>query len=145
MLALSALSVAGNVSQGDSANKIFETDFYYENEQNLPYPTCEFGNNLGSGGQPTNLLADYIFMASTAYRDTSVTQDTLDAWFYNSTVIPKDDTETVRSFRESNEIANKSSVQFKLFTFDEGDENLYAVLAIRGTSNAWDALSVSYS
>ena len=143
MFALSGLSIAGDAKEGDLDNAFYERDLFYMNEDNLPYPTCEFGKNLGSGGQPTNLLVDYAFMASAAYRDISVTQESLDAWFYNSTVIPKDDKTTVSTFRESNDIAKQSSVQFKLFTFDEGDDKLFAVVAVRGTTNAWDALSVS--
>jgi lipase ATG15 len=73
-------------------------------------------------------------------RDPNITQNELDQWFYNSagngTSGAVDQQDYVDAYRTSNNIT--SAVSFKLIDFPA--ENL-SLVAVRGTTNAWDALT----
>ena len=146
MLALAYFAVSGDVTVGNRVLNSYATEYSYIDKDPLPYPTCKFGSDLGRG-QPSNLLVDYAFMAQTAYLDDCVTQQALDDWFVNlaESERPTFEEQIVNDFRKS----DMSSVQFKLFSFNRSTTidgvdvvKKYAVVAVRGTSNAWDALSV---
>jgi hypothetical protein len=76
-------------------------------------------------------FADFTFIAGNAYRPENETQPELDGWF-NGTAVNNPD--IVAQWREENNI--QSPVQFNLITFP--DKGNFAIVAIRGTSNAWD-------
>ena len=125
----------GAVGQGsDTPNNLqlnYLPDFVYEQEDDLRYTTCKFGKGLESS--PSRLMADYAFLAGIAYRNENITQSELDQWFGpgNSTDRP----EIVSEFQNLTSTAD-TAVSYKLITFGN-----FAIVAIRGTTNAWDMLS----
>jgi len=124
--------------QGDTTSDFkftYMPDFYYEQQEDLQYPTCSIGKGLvGVGGSQTD-ISDFVYVAALAYRDPTITQDELDQWFGEDVAFDNED--LVQAYRTANNV--QSAVSFKLITFPNVG-NL-ALLAIRGTANAWDALS----
>jgi lipase ATG15 len=135
-LGLFGLAVTQPADSTSDFQFVYLPDFEYEQADDLPYPTCSFGKGLASLGSPTTLMADYAFLAALAYRDPTITQGELDQWFGNGTAV--DQQEFVDNYRNSSDTV-KSAVSYKLITFPEAG-NL-AMLCIRGTTNAWDALT----
>eukprot|EP00814_Leptocylindrus_danicus_P000692 CAMPEP_0116028594 /NCGR_PEP_ID=MMETSP0321-20121206/15519_1 /TAXON_ID=163516 /ORGANISM="Leptocylindrus danicus var. danicus, Strain B650" /LENGTH=946 /DNA_ID=CAMNT_0003502573 /DNA_START=63 /DNA_END=2906 /DNA_ORIENTATION=- len=123
-----------------STERQFVPDFSYDGAEALPYPTCRVGSNFGTGNSDTVQMIDYAFMAGLAYSSTDITQGELNGWFGpGGGVIPTDQKEIVDEFRLRTDNYS-SAVVFKLFTFEEED-GTDAIVAIRGTTNGWDALA----
>lgn len=137
----------GNV--GTPAGVLSAEDFEYKSAETLPYPTCRMGNGLAIPGSEDTALADYTYLSAIAYTDSFTdnpgvddTQAWLDAWFGPGFAV--DEKDFVANYRTDNGVT--SAVQFKLFSFPGAPEALdspagFAIVAIRGTNNGWDALS----
>ena len=115
-------------------------DFEYQPvEDSLRYPTCHITSDLQES--PLTSMADYIFLARVAYRG-NITQQELDSWFGEG--VAEDQPSLVSSYREENSV--DSQVSFKLITYPmrestDGVSRDFAYLAIRGTTNQWEALT----
>ena len=112
----------------------FVPEFYYEQQEDLPYPTCNFGKGLENS--PSRAMADYVFLATLAYKSTEITQDQLNGWFGEG--VATNQPETVANFQQSQ--GDASAVSFKLITFNRTEET-DGIVAIRGTTNPWDMLT----
>lgn len=116
-------------------------DFYYDQEKDLPYPTCKLGKGALAhlNGNSSLYLTDYLFVAGLAYSDTDVTQPQLDQWFGEGNA--KDNYDYVQKYRMG--VQDESSVSYKLISFNRSDygENPMGLISIRGTVTAWDALT----
>mmetsp|Transcript_10578 Transcript_10578/g.16288 ORF Transcript_10578/g.16288 Transcript_10578/m.16288 type:complete len:977 (+) Transcript_10578:110-3040(+) len=129
-------------SEGDRAvpegRVVKGSQFQYTPERILPYPTCRMGNGLAIPGNEETALADYAFLARVAYTESEngIAQQWLDEWFGAGYAF--DNFTMVNDYRNENDVS--SAVEFKLFTFP-GTGTDFAIVAIRGTSNAWDALA----
>lgn len=85
-------------------------------------------------------LADFTFLSAVAYRSPLVTGDLLDTWFKansNMTVIDHQDVVDLFKANDAKQYG-ESPVEYKFLGFPSRD---VGVVAIRGTSNAWDALT----
>jgi len=130
--------------EGDTSSDFEFTylpDFEYVQQDDLTYPTCSFGKGLDALGSGSTDMSDFAYLAALAYRDTSITQTELDKWFgfsneTNSSVAVNKPA-VVDEFRMDTD-RYKSQVSYKMITFPE--VNL-AMVCIRGTTNAWDALT----
>jgi lipase ATG15 len=100
----------------------------------MRYATCQLSNVRGGFGANAT-MADYTFMAGTAYLPVNLTQDALDGWFGEGVAV--DDQATVDAFREEFDTFNQAVV-FKLFTFPS---IRLAIICIRGTTTNWDMLA----
>jgi lipase ATG15 len=127
----------GAVSQSSDSASSFEytflDDFYYEQQADLPYPTCQFGK--GFADSPTNRMVDYAFLDGVAYRNQNITQSQLDGWFGPNFAM--DGQDVVNEFRHQTDNFT-SAVTFKLILFPHRNAS---IVAIRGTTNAWDDLT----
>ena len=111
-------------------------DFEYQQVNDLPSPTCSFGKGPDALGSPTTDLSDFVFLAAVAYLENNITQDQLDQWFGEGVAF--NNQTFVDNYRYSTD-GYKSPVSYKMITFPAAG-NL-AMVAIRGTTNAWDALT----
>lgn len=104
------------------------------------YPTCNFGKGLEDS--PSRLMADYAYLAGLAYRNNDITQSELDQWFVNlNGTTAQDNPDIVEEFRSRTQSID-SAVSYKLLTFsDESTGSVFAIVSIRGTTNAWDMLA----
>ncbi len=110
--------------------------FYYEGSKALNYASCSLGHNILSPDGMFNSLADFTFLGNIAYLDDNHASDALSNWFDVSAENLSADVEEFKtSYQEKN---GASSVLYKLFTFPDSDLN---IVSVRGTSNAWDALT----
>lgn len=138
-LALFLGAVGQNGDTSSDQQFTYLPDFAYRQKEDLRYPTCVLGKEI-EGGPSTRAMADYAYLASLAYRDTTITQNELDQWFGTGVAI--DLPQVVTTFRERHSESD-SAVSYKLISFpnatDEGEN--YAIVSIRGTTNAWDMLS----
>jgi len=129
---------AVTLGANDGKDTPFEmlTDFEYEGNQNMKYPTCKIGKQFQVGDVDSS-LSDFVFLAATAYQKPSITQEALDDWFGENVAI--DEVDKVKAFREEYQEENgNSAVTYKLVSFPDTNR---AIVSIRGTSNAWDALT----
>ena len=125
----------------DNTQRQFIEDFTYDGAEALPYPTCRVGTNLGTENANAVQMVDFAFMAGLAYASIDITQGELNGWFGpGGGVVPTDRKDIVDEFRKRTDNYS-SAVVFKLFTFEE-DDGIDAIVAIRGTTNSWDALAV---
>ena len=85
-------------------------------------------------------LADFVFLAATAYSTSKTMQEDLDSWFGPGEAIIR--TDILEDFKKSDVYADKydnsKSAEYKLVQFVESND---WVLSIRGTSNGVDALT----
>jgi lipase ATG15 len=124
--------------EGDTSSDFeftYLSDFEYVQQDDLMYPTCSFGKGLESLGNLTTDMADYAYLAALAYRDPTITQNELNQWFGDG--IALDNQTYVDDYRAG--IDDRTAVSYKLITFPAAG-NL-AMVCIRGTTNAWDALT----
>jgi lipase ATG15 len=77
-------------------------------------------------------MADYAFLASVAYRNLEVSQIMLDSWFGQNVTVNAQN--VVNEFRNQTDNFT-SAVTFKLIRFPFKNAS---IVAIRGTTNAWD-------
>eukprot|EP00541_Cyclophora_tenuis_P016342 CAMPEP_0116563538 /NCGR_PEP_ID=MMETSP0397-20121206/12791_1 /TAXON_ID=216820 /ORGANISM="Cyclophora tenuis, Strain ECT3854" /LENGTH=616 /DNA_ID=CAMNT_0004089997 /DNA_START=29 /DNA_END=1879 /DNA_ORIENTATION=+ len=139
LLALLGLfSIAINQSAATASNFQFTylPDFEYKQQEDLLYPTCTVGKGLAALGSPSTSIADYAFLAALAYRDPNITQGELDQWFGLN--VSQDQDQYVTNFRRRTDNFT-SAVVYKFITFPNSG-NL-GIVSIRGTINAWDALT----
>jgi hypothetical protein len=112
----------------------FVPEFYYTQQEDLPYPTCDFGK--GFENNPSRSMADYAFLATLAYKSTNITQVQLNGWFGEG--VATNQPETVASFQQSQGDASAASYKLITFNVNGGTDGL---VAIRGTTNSWDMLT----
>jgi lipase ATG15 len=140
LLAFLGLLFGAIVTDSDSTSTDdqyqFLPDFYYEQQEDLPYPTCEFGKGLENS--PSRALADYAFLSTLAYRTTNITQQQLDGWFGEG--VATNHPEVVSAFQEQQTWAADAGASYKLITFDVNGRT-DGLVAIRGTTNPWDMLT----
>jgi len=141
-VALGFLSSTENVKESfDTIPQTFLPDFEYKEHENLSYPTCNVGSSSklidGLIDGETAGLADYIFISGLAYKDSSIVQPQLDQWFGEG--VATDEVDLVKNYRSS--INDRSSVQYKLISFNHGTEKPTALLSVRGTATAADTLA----
>lgn len=132
------LAVALGFDSGGAAFTTI-TGFRYQGAGDLQYSSCSLGRGIVTPDTAQNSLVDITFLASQAYTtsESNETQEALLQWFDDPQVV--DEFEVVKTFRESYAEGKKqSAVQFKLIGFPSND---LGVISVRGTSNAWDALS----
>lgn len=135
-LGLCAMAVT---QEGDTSSEFQFTylpDFEYTQSYDLTYPTCTFGKGLAALASPKTDMSDYAYLAALAYRAPDITQNELNQWFGVGVAI--DNQTFVESYRNMTD-GYESAVSFKLITFPSVG-NL-AMVCIRGTTNAWDALT----
>ena len=130
--------------EGDTSSDFEFTylpDFEYVQQDDLNYPTCSFGKGLDALGSGSTDMSDFAYLAALAYRDPSITQTELDQWFGFSnetgSSVAVNNPAFVDEFRMDTD-RYKSQVSYKMITFPK--VNL-AMVCIRGTTNAWDALT----
>ena len=132
------LAVALGFDSGGAAFTAL-SGFRYQGAGDLQYSSCSLGQGIVTPDTAQNSLVDITFLANQAYTtsENNETQEALLNWFVDPQVM--DEYEVVNTFRESYAEGKKqSAVQFKLIGFP-GNE--LGVISVRGTSNAWDALS----
>lgn len=100
----------------------------------MRYATCQLTNIRGGFGDNAT-MADYTFMAGSAYLEGNLTQEQLDGWFGKGVAF--DDQATVDKFRAEYDTFNQAVV-FKLYTFPS---IRLAIISIRGTTTNWDMLA----
>lgn len=141
LVALLAIATATKGEKNFSTSEhTYLKDFYYDQQKDLPYPSCNIGKGemLGLNGASSLHLSDYVFVAGLAYADTSVTQPQLDKWFGEGSAT--DQHEYVEKYRA--EVKDGSAVTYKFISFDrKGEKNDMGLISIRGTTTAWDALT----
>jgi len=132
---------AGAVGTDVESSEIEDPTYTYVNafeykplKNSLRYPTCYISSDLQES--PLTSMADYIFLARVAYRG-NVTQRELDHWFGENVAVNQE--EFVEQYREENDV--DSAVSFKLITYPTAAGRDFAYLAIRGTTNAFEALT----
>ena len=135
---VSAFALGSN----DGATEMFEfasrDEFIYEGSKSLDYASCAIGRNIKTPDNSGNSLADFAFLSTLAYNNDDSASSGLSSWFGDSVSVDNLGTK-VSEFKETYQEENGSSaVLYKLFDFP--DQNL-KIVAVRGTSNAWDALS----
>ncbi|KAL7567975.1 hypothetical protein ACA910_019683 [Epithemia clementina (nom. ined.)] len=139
-LFVGALGSDQESQQTEDPSYTYLSDFQYSPVENsLRYPTCQMTSNLQES--PLTSMADYIFLARVAYRG-NITQRELDSWFGEGVAI--DQADLVSKYRTENNVDSK--VSFKLITYpklnsSESNASDFAFLAIRGTTNQWEALT----
>lgn len=142
LFAISILSIGVESDSTASTEQIeMLPDFYYEGSSSLPYPTCRMRKGLEIPGRTGRLnestaMADYAFLSTIAYMDTSITQSQLNEWFGDG--VASDQQGIVDEFRALID-GGSSAVSYKLISFP--GIGGFAVVAIRGTSNAIDMLT----
>jgi lipase ATG15 len=132
LLFLSAYHSGSNEGTDMDAPNLLH-DFRYVRQDGFAYPTCAMSAEFQIPGSPTTALADYAYMASIAYVSPKSTPAWLDDWFGEDVAF--DNVDLVTEFRKD----DHSAVHYKLITFPSKPD--FAVVTIRGTSNAWDMLS----
>lgn len=135
-LGLFALAVSQDGDTTSDFQFTYLPDFEYKQSYDLTYPTCSFGKGLAALGSPKTDMSDFVYLATVAYRDPSITQNELDQWFGAGVAV--DNQAFVDDYRNRTD-GFESAVSFKMITFPEFG-NL-AMVCIRGTTNAWDALT----
>lgn len=110
--------------------------FYYDEQPNLPYQTCQMGKGLQIPGAQKTALEDYAFVAAISYAGDNTTQRLLDDYFGPGEVT--DNPNVVKQFKEFNNYAN-SNAHYKYFTIAANPD--FALVSVRGTSNPWDMLT----
>ena len=134
-LAIFLTAVGSSTEATNSDEYQYLPNFYYPPLANdMHYPTCTL-TNLPGGFGTNSTMADFTFMASSAYFAKNETQPALDSWFQDVEAIDRQD--IVDEFREREDPDN-SAVFFKLYTFPQYK---LAMIVIRGTSNNWDMVS----
>ncbi|KAL3801203.1 hypothetical protein HJC23_012603 [Cyclotella cryptica] len=115
------------------------SDFEYEPQPYLPYPTCALKKGLNGVTFDTSGLSNFAFLAGIAYAYENQTQTYLNQWFGVNNVI--NDVDTVNEFKRVQALGrgvfSNSAVAYRLFTFADKE----SVLSIRGTSTVWDLMS----
>ncbi|KAG7372716.1 hypothetical protein IV203_018859 [Nitzschia inconspicua] len=112
---------------------VFASDFYYDPQPELPYPTCSVQKGFSLPGQQAAALADYSFLATMSFAAQAEAQPLLNQWFGENQVV--DDSEFVAMYR--NETGTQDHpVSYKLFTISALPDS--AVVSIRGSEALWD-------
>jgi len=136
-----ATGTKGQEHVGDDIQSTYLPDFEYEQQKDLPYPTCNIGKGelLGINGNESLHLSDYVFVAGLAYGKNDVTQPQLDKWF--GAGIASDNAKYVQDYRKT--VSDDSAVTYKFISFDRSENGLkpMGLISIRGTVTAWDALT----
>jgi lipase ATG15 len=108
------------------------SDFEYEPQAYLPYPTCALKKGLNGVTFDTAGLSNFAFLAGIAYAYENQTQTYLNQWFGENNVI--NDVDIVNEFKRVQALRRgsftTSAVAYRLFTFADKE----SVLSIRGTS-----------
>ena len=133
-------AIALGVDDGASDKVIFapKEEFYYEGSSALNYAACAMGHNIKTpDGNVTTSMVDFTFLANIAYLDDNAAETALDDWF--GSAVAENLNQNVADFKQSYQEENGiSAVSYKLFSFPGQDLH---IVAVRGTSNSWDALT----
>eukprot|EP00529_Nitzschia_sp_RCC80_P003642 CAMPEP_0113454980 /NCGR_PEP_ID=MMETSP0014_2-20120614/8142_1 /TAXON_ID=2857 /ORGANISM="Nitzschia sp." /LENGTH=1076 /DNA_ID=CAMNT_0000346401 /DNA_START=75 /DNA_END=3305 /DNA_ORIENTATION=- /assembly_acc=CAM_ASM_000159 len=112
---------------------VFPEGFYYEQQPQLPYPTCSVQKGFTFPGQDASALADYAFLATTAFAGPGEAQALLDNFFGPGVIV--DDYEFVEGYRNATNTA-EHPVTYSLYSFPSIPDS--AIVAIRGSESMWD-------
>ena len=141
MVFIAAVTLGADKGVEDKMIFAPKEEFYYKGSQALNLAACSFGHNIRSPDGITNSLADFAFLSNVAYLDDTSTTEALEGWFGDLAVENLSDTVTDFTTEYQAEFG-ASAVTYKLFHFPavngEGDLD---IVGVRGTSNAWDALT----
>lgn len=133
---LSAVVLGADQGASEAVKFASKDEFQYVGSDGVNYASCSMTKNIKSPDGIENSLADFSFLANIAYLDDESAQNALSSWFETNSTNRAD---KVDSFREEyRKSFGESVVSYKLFEFPEND---LEIVAVRGTSNAWDALS----
>jgi hypothetical protein len=112
-------------------------EFLYEGSGSLNYASCSLGHNIQSPDGLDNSLADFAFLSNVAYLDDNAANIAIDEWFSSDSVenLSQDVTDFSTKYQAE---FGQSPVKYKLFDFPD---TKLKIVAIRGTSNPWDALT----
>jgi hypothetical protein len=128
-------AVGSSTASTSSATLNYMPNFYYPPQSDdMRYATCQLSNIRGGFGSNAT-MADYVFMAGTAYLPVNLTQPALDGWFGEGVAV--DEQGVVDAFRAEYDSSNQA-VSFKLFSFPSVG---LAIISIRGTTTNWDMLA----
>ena len=116
------------------------SDFSYDPQPNLPYPTCALKKGITSTNLDESGLSSYAFLAGLAYTYENQTQTYLDEWYgegaaFNDIGIVNS-FKTVQALNPTDEFSD-SAVSYRFFNFGNNE----GVLSIRGTSTIWDLMA----
>ena len=117
------------------------SDFSYDPQPDLPYPTCALKKGITSENLDESGLSSYAFLAGLAYTYESQTQTYLNEWYgegaaVNDIDIVNDFKLTLQSLSPEDEFSD-SAVSYRFFNFGNNE----GVLSIRGTSTIWDLMA----
>lgn len=112
---------------------VFPEGFYYDPQPQLVYPTCQLQKGFTFPGQPSSALADYAFLATTAFSGPGEAQPLLDDFFGPGVVV--DDFKFVQGYRNATNTAGHP-VTYSLYTFPQLPDS--AIVSIRGSESMWD-------
>ncbi len=133
---LAAVVLGTDEGSSDAIKFASKDDFLYTGSSGVNYASCSMTKNIQSPDGTENSLVDFTFLTTLAYLEDEAASDALSSWFDTDAANLH---ETVKDFSTTYQEQNGiSSVSYKLFEFSE---NNLMIVAIRGTSNAWDALA----
>mmetsp|Transcript_69394 Transcript_69394/g.103256 ORF Transcript_69394/g.103256 Transcript_69394/m.103256 type:complete len:1021 (+) Transcript_69394:57-3119(+) len=136
LLALLGLAGAtGDQSEENANPTTLLSDFKYEGHPDIRYPTCNVDVFVPHGISPASF--DYAFASQVAYKGSLTAQAELDTWFgaegfavYNGAIVDE-------FKRDFNYVGSRTEYRLIEFPLIPG----LAVVVVRGTSNAFDALT----
>ncbi len=134
LLLVSAFALGSGTGSTEAIDFASSDEFAYEGSKALNYASCALAPTDNSGNFS---LADFSFLSVAASLDDDAAATSLEDWFVDTEVENLDS--NVAEFQESYQSEHgASAVLYKLFDFP--DQEL-KIVAVRGTSNAWDALA----
>ena len=116
------------------------TKFEYPGSNNLEYTSCSVLGEIAPPDDDATSLIDFTLLSNLAYQSNSNTNEILNEWFDpsgNGTVETINHENVVKAFK-ANYTDSSSAVSYKFVGFPNAG---VGVVAIRGTSNGWDALA----
>ena len=132
---LSAVALGTDEGASDKITFLPATEFFYEGSGSLNYASCSMGRNIDTpDGSIEHSLADFTFLSTVAYLDDDSAETALAEWFNGIPVENFSSNVTDFKLAYNND---SSAVSYKHLGFDNG----LNIVAVRGTSNAWDALT----
>jgi len=134
---IAAITITEKDLQDETIDFADATDFYYGGSGSLDYATCSISKSLVGPDTTESTMVDFAYLTSIVNLSDDSVQNALDSWFGSN--VAENDSDIVNEFRTVYQEANgKSAVTYKLFRFPN---NNLDIVSIRGTNNAWDALT----
>ena len=116
------------------------TKFEYQGGNNLEYASCSVLGEFTAPDDPAKFLVDFTFLSRLAYEDSNDTNRILNEWFDpsgNGTVVAVDHEDVVQAFKNNyTSVDGVDAVSYKFLGFPKAG---VGVVAIKGSSNGWDA------